>query len=385
MSSSTANPSALRVSPLYAWLLAGGVALAGASWFAWQHYHTTSTAGDADTPQMATVTTTSVREVMWQPTWEAVATLRAVQGVEIAPEVSGIVDHVALHSGEIVKQGEVLVQLLDDSDRAQLRALTAQAQLAESVLKRDRALYEIKVVSAATLDTDVHNLENAQALQQQQAAMVSKKCIRAPFSGRLGISTVTRGQYLNAGASFVSLQATDTVLLDFEIPQQQAPQLAVGRVVHATTDAWPGVTFTGTVNAIDPDVDPKTRNIQVEATIPNSDHRLTPGMYMKASVDLGVPQQQTVISQSALQFNLYGTTVFVIEPGKSVGGKPAVPVARERLVTLGQAKGNDVVVLAGIKPGERIVDNGQLKLKNNTPVRVVSPPAAIPVALSPQS
>ena len=193
-------------------------------------------------------------------------TLSAVRGVDVTSEIAGLVREVNFKSGQEVKAGDVLIQLNADSDIAQLRSFEAAAELAAVVLERDKAQLEAQAVSQAQVDSDTADLKSKRALAAQQAAMVAKKTIRAPFAGKLGITTVNPGQYLNPGDKIVTLQTIDPIYVDFYLPQKQIAGLSVGQVVNVSTDGFPDLAFPGKVSAISPKVDTATRNVQVEAT-----------------------------------------------------------------------------------------------------------------------
>ena len=219
----------------------------------------------------STVTAMKADYQQWQPQLSAVGTLRAVRGVDVTTEVAGLVRSIEFKSGDEVKAGQVLAQLNADSDIAQLHALEAAADLASTVYERDKAQLDAEAISKAQVDTDAADLKSKRAQVAQQAALVEKKTIRAPFAGKLGISTVNPGQYLNAGDKLVTLQTIDPIYVDFYLPQQQLPQVAIGQKVIARRRRVQRHTFDGKVNAINPKVDTNTRNVQIEATIPNAE------------------------------------------------------------------------------------------------------------------
>ena len=190
--------------------------------------------------------------------------------------------------------------------------------------------------------------------------------MRAPFAGRLGITTLNPGQYLNPGDKVVTLQAIDPILVDFRIPQLQLARLSKGQTLHVTTDAFPGETFEGKVTAIDPLVDSASRNFQVEASVNNSSRRLLPGMFAQVAVQSGDKKRYLTLPQTAITYNPYGATVFLAN--KSEDGKSLV--AQQVFVTVGATRGDQVAVVSGIKQGDMVVTSGQLKLKNGTPLDV---------------
>lgn len=312
-----------------------------------------------------TIATATVKYDDWQPQIGAVGTLRAVRGVDITTEVTGLVRTVDFHSGQEVAGGAVLVHLNADSDLAQEQALAAAADLADVVLKRDQVQFQAQAISQAQLDADAADLKNKRAQQAAQAALVAKKTLRAPFAGQLGITTLNPGQYLNTGDKVVTLQQLDPILVDFRLPQQDLSRVSVGQTVTLTADTWPGVSFTGHIDALNPLIDSATRNVQIEASIDNHERHLFPGMFGHLQVDAGKLVHALTLPQSAVTYNPYGATVFlVVDDGK--GGQ----TVRQNFVTLGTTRGDQVQALSGVKEGDIVVTAGQLKIKNGTPVAI---------------
>lgn len=321
----------------------------------------------AAAPAITVSVVTAVTDV-WQPQISAVGSLRAVRGVEVANEIAGLVQSVHFKSGDPVTTGQLLVQLNADSDIAQLQTLTAAVELAETVYERNKKQLIAQAVSQASLDADAADLKGKRAQVAQQKALVNKKTIRAPFAGRLGISSVNPGQYLNPGDKIVTLQALDSIYVDFYLPQQELSRVLSGQAVVAATDTYPDKKFNGKISAINPKVDPQTRNIQIEARIANPRHELLPGMYATIKVQAGVTKRYLTIPRTAVTFNPYGEAVYIVEEkGTAKDGKPSLFV-RQTFVTLGPARGDQVAILKGVKDGERIVTSGQLKLKSGSPV-----------------
>ncbi len=315
-----------------------------------------------------TVTAIKAEYKPWQPRLKAVGSLRAARGVDVTSEIAGMVRALHFSSGDDVEQGRVLVELNADADVAQLHALEASADLAQTTYERDKKQFEVQAVSQATLDSEAADLRSKRAMVEQEQALVDKKSIRAPFSGRLGISTVNPGQYVNPGDKIVTLQSLDSMYIDFYLPQQELSRLALRQTVAVTTDSYPGRTFNGRITAINPKVDPDTRNIQVEATIANPKHELLPGMFATVDVRAGAVQRYLTVPQAAVTYNPYGDTVFVVEEqGKGPQGKP-VQTVKQSFVTVGETRGDQVSILSGVKEGEMVVTSGQLKLKNGSVV-----------------
>src|ERR1035437_5092193 len=326
---------------------------------------------NAPKPSAETVTAIKVAALEWQPQLSAVGTLTAVHGVDLSTEIAGLVRQVNFKSGQDVHAGQVLVQLNADADRAQLHSLEAAAELSASVLTRDKAQLEAQAISQAQVDGDMADLKGKQALVAQQAAMVEKKTIRAPFSGKLGITTLNAGQYLNAGDKIVTLQTIDPIFIDFFLPQKQIGNLAVGQKLILSNDAYTGQVFTGKITAISPKIDTATRNVQVEATVSNAKRQMLPGMFANVSVDFGEKKRYLTLPQTAISYNPYGSTVFLLKPGEKKDDAGNAPlVAHQVFVITGATRGDQVAILKGLEEGQQVVTSGQLKLKNGTAVIV---------------
>jgi membrane fusion protein (multidrug efflux system) len=350
-------------------LVAVGIVLGGLIGYNWfKGYMMQKYMGSGPIPA-STVTAMKVDYQQWQPQLSAVGTLRAVRGVDVTSEVAGLVRGIEFKSGDEVKAGQLLVQLNADSDVAQLHSLEAAAELAATIYERDKQQLAAEVISKAQVDTDAGDLKSKRALVAQQAALVEKKTIRAPFAGKLGITTVNPGQYVNAGDKLVTLQTIDPIYVDFNLPQQQLPQVAIGQKVTLTADAYKGTTFEGKVNAINPKVDTNTRNVQIEATIPNAKRQLLPGMFATVKLNSGDEQRYLTLPQTAITYNPYGDTVFVVKASdkKDDKGNPIL-TAQQVFVTTGPTRGDQVAILKGVDPGSQVVTSGQVKLKNGSPV-----------------
>ena len=317
-----------------------------------------------------TVSTAKAEYQEWQPRLDAVGSLRAVNGADLALEAAGIVDEIHFNSGDDVKAGALLLQLRADDDIAKLHSLEASAELAQINYDRDKKQLKIQAVSQATLDADAANLKNVRAQVAEQQAVVDKKSLRAPFAGHLGIRAVDLGQYLSAGTTIVTLQALDPIYVDFILPQQTLGEIKVGQQVSMTIDTYLGQTFTGVISAINPRVDASTRNLQLRATLANPDRKLLPGMYATVDIDTGAAQRYVTLPQTAITFSAYGDSVYVVQDqGKGDNGQPQL-VARQTFVTTGPTRGDQVAILNGIKPGDTVVSAGQIKLHNGAPILI---------------
>ncbi len=318
----------------------------------------------ANPPQTVSSVVATAQE--WQPQLEAVGSLRAVNGADLSLEVLGVVDQIHFHSGDDVAAGTVLLTLRADQDIAQLHALQATADLDAINLARDQKQLKINAVSKAQVDTDEATLRNAQAQVAAQQAVVDKKTLRAPFAGHLGIRQVDVGQYLNAGTTIVTLQALDPIYVDFYLPQQALAQIRTGQKVTATVDTFPGQTFPGTITSISPLVSTATRNVAVRATLANADHKLLPGMYAKVDIDVGTEQRYVTLPQTAITYNPYGDTVYLVQSqGKDAQGHPLM-IAHQTFVTTGPTRGDQIAIIKGVSAGDTVVSAGQMKLRNGS-------------------
>jgi membrane fusion protein (multidrug efflux system) len=279
-----------------------------------------------------------------------------------------VVDSIEFDSGNDVPAGKVLLKLRPNDDFAKLEQLQAAAELAAQTLKRDQEQFAAQAVSQAVIDTDVSTLKTARAEVIAQRALIDEKIVKAPFAGRLGIRQIDIGQYLAAGTTVVTLQALDPILIDFYVPQQALRDVRPGQVVSANVDTFPGVAFPGVIESINSKVDPASRNVQIRASFRNADHRLVPGMFASVSIDAGAATSEVTLPQTAITYNPYGNTVYVVEHGSS-GGK-ARDTVQQRFVKLGDTRGDQVAVLSGVAPGDVVVSAGQMKLRNGTAIAI---------------
>jgi membrane fusion protein (multidrug efflux system) len=315
-----------------------------------------------------TVSTVEAAEQDWRTRLEAVGSLRAVRGADLSPQVAGTVSALHFESGQDVKEGTLLVELASADDVAKLQSLKATAALAKLTYDRDVRQLNAQAVSQQTVDTDLQTLRSNEALVAQQQATLDYKLIRAPFAGRLGIRQVDLGQYLAAGTVMVTLQALDPIYADFYLPQQALDQITVGQAVTTKIDTYPGQEFAGEISAINSRVDTTTRNVQVRATLKNADHKLLPGMFATVVITVGQPQRFVTLPQTAVAYNSYGSTVYIVEDkGKDANGKPQL-IARQSFVATGATRGDQIVVTSGVKPGDVVVNTGQVKLHNGSSV-----------------
>ena len=337
------------------------------------YLHIQKLIASAPKPGAQTVTSLSVTSVEWKPQTTSIANLAPVKGVELSSEVAGLVKEVLFKSGQVVKTGDPLIQLNAESELAQFNAAQASADLADVVYQRDKAQLAAQAISQAQVDVDLADLKVKRAQAALQKANLDKKTIKAPFNGKLGITAIVAGQYLNPGDKVVTLQTLNPIYADFFQPQQKISQLKVGQTVELSVDAFPDQKILGKLTTLNPKVDTSSRNIQIQATFNNPNDQLLPGMFGKVNVYLGEAQKFLTLPQTAITFNPYGSTVFVIEEeeGKTPDGKPdgkKYKVAKQVFVTTGDTRGDQVAIIKGLKAGQEVITSGQLKLKNGTPV-----------------
>lgn len=317
------------------------------------------------------VTTALVREEAWTPSIESVGSLAAVQGVNVAAELDGKIVHIAFEPGTTVKEGDLLVQQDTSTEEAQLRSAEASVTLAKVSLRRDHELMAQSTISQSELDSAEAQFKQAEAQADDIRAAISKKTIRSPFGGRLGIRLVNLGQSLKSGDPIVSLQALDPIFVDFQLPQQRLAELARNLVVRVTSDALaPNEVVEGRITAINPDVDSATRNVRVQATLANPRERLHPGMFVNTAVLLPKADRVLVIPATAVLYAPYGNSVFVVEEKKGENNGAPERMVRQQLVRLGESRGDFVAVTSGLRAGETVVTTGVFKLRNGIAVTV---------------
>lgn len=316
-------------------------------------------------PPPESVSSAAAREETWQDSLPAVGSIVAVQGVMLTAEIPGTVREIAFESGAMVARGDLLVKLDTSSEEAQLRALEAQVEWARTNVARIQSLRNENTVSQAELDQAETALKQNLANMDNVRATIAKKIIHAPFAGQLGIRQVNLGQYLESAKPIVSLQALAPVYGDFSLPQQELARIKVGLPVRVTTDTYPGKVFEGKLSAINPDLDPATRSVRVQATFANADQLLRPGMFARMEILFPEAQPVLAIPATSILRAPYGDSVYVIEPSTNAGGGLVV---RQQFVRVSRARGDYVSVVSGLKPGERVASSGLFKLRNGMSV-----------------
>lgn len=322
-------------------------------------------------PPPEAVTTTVVREEPWPANLTSIGTVVAVHGVTVSADLPGVVDRIAFESGKTVAEGTVLVELDTRQERAQLAAAEAALELSRLDLERSRGLRDGGVLSQSEYDRALARHRQDEAHVGEIEAAIARKTIRAPFGGILGIRQANVGQYLGAGDGIVPLQSLDPIYVDFSIPQQEVGRVRVGAAVEVTAPRASGapVRLSGRVTAVDSVVDAATRNVRLQATLPNPDGVLRPGMFVEAEAVLGAATPVLAVPASAIAYAPYGDSVFVVTEMKSPKGV-AYKGVTQQFVKLGRGRGDQVAVLSGLEPGQEVVTSGAFKLRSGAAVEV---------------
>ncbi|NLC60751.1 MAG: efflux RND transporter periplasmic adaptor subunit [Gammaproteobacteria bacterium] len=360
------------------WTVLVTVIVFGGVFAAWAAMQSMMNAFFDDMPQPpVAVATFDARAERWSGRLEAVGTLAAVNGTDVTTEAGGVVQKIAFEAGQPVTAGTLLVELNSAAELANLEALEASAELASVQAERWRSLGAERLVSQAEVDERATQAATARAQAESQRALIAQKRIRAPFDGELGIRRVNLGQYVAPGEPIVSLQSLDPIFLNFTLPEQELGSVREGMAVRAMVDSLEGREFKGTVTAIEPAVDPDTRNFRVQATLANPDRLLRPGSFARVEFEVGGEREVVVIPQTAVAFNPFGNVVYLVVPAEegeagAQGDDAEGPnlIARQRFVTTGRTRGDMIEVTRGLEPGETVVNGGLLRLRNDAAVVV---------------
>ncbi len=333
-------------------------------------------------PPPVTVSAIYAVTASWNPELTSIGSLNARYGVEVSAEKDGIVSDIRFLSGQEVEKGELLLELDDTMEQANLRSFEAQLKLADINFQRDKQLIAKKLVSEDQFDRSKAELDGALARVEQTRANIAKKKVRAPFAGRMGILQVDPGQFIESGTAIASLQSLETLYLDFSAPEKNLPDLVVGQIARFSVDAYPSQTFEGSVAAIDSRIDTNTRQIAVRATVDNAEQQLIPGMFASIKLVLEPAQQLVVLPKTAVSYSLYGEEVYVVEETLEDGVGKVLRVTR-KTVRSGRRQRSQMAILEGIEAGQLVVTDGQLKLSNGAEVSLANAPALEAAAAQP--
>jgi membrane fusion protein (multidrug efflux system) len=361
-------------------------------------------------PPPATVTAEAAKTETWIDRVRAIGTIVAIEGVDVAPQVGGLVTDYFFDSGYDVEKGQKLVKLDTSVEEADLADHKATLQQANLDFERHSRLVKTSAVSQAALDATIAKRDSAAAAVQKTEAIIAQKNIAAPFAGRLGLRRVEKGQYVSPGQALVWLQALDPIWVDFPVPEATIGKFAIGSQVELAADAYPGQVFEGEVEALDAKLGADTRTLMVRAKVPNPDRKLLPGMFANVAVLAGGAKDYVTVPRTAVTYGLYGDSVWVVKesaakpaeagpPTASADGvgsaiaadsapTAALPAAKaltaeRRFVRVGPSQGDRIAILEGVKAGEEVVTSGQLKLQPDAAVKVdnsgaLKPPVELP-------
>jgi membrane fusion protein, multidrug efflux system len=336
-------------------------------------------------PRPTAVAVEAVKAEKWPPELTAIGTLRAYQGILIAPQAAGIVTAKHFDSGEDVEAGALLINIDDSVEQADLTNGLAQLKNADATLARQKTLVAQGNTPQSTVDTALATRDSAAATVERTRAVIAQKAIKAPFAGRLGLRNVDLGQYVAVGTSLVTLQQLDPIYADFPVPEEALRSLAVDQAVSMTVDAIPGRNFEGKIEAIDARVSAESRNVTARAVFANPDRKLLPGMFANLTVTTGEPASVLTVARTAIVYSLYGDNVFVVraaphareEGAVSDNGAVSGLIVERRFVRVGPAQGERIAIEDGLRVGERVVTAGQIKLQAFMPV-TIDEAAALP-------
>jgi len=361
-------------------------------------------------PPPATVTAEAARTESWIDRVRAIGTMVAIEGVDVAPQIGGLVTDYFFDSGQDTEKGQRLVKLDTSVEEADLADHKATLQQANLDLERHSRLVKTSAVSQSTLDATIAKRDSAAALVQKTEALIAQKNISAPFTGRLGLRRVERGQYVSPGQALVWLQSLDPIWADFPVPEASVGKFSIGSKIELTADAFPGEVFKGEIEAFDAKLGADTRTLMVRARLPNPERKLLPGMFANVAVLSGGAKEFVTVPRTAVTYGLYGDSVWVVkqsapepaatqpatasvEPVASAIASDATPTgsidvepkltAERRFVRVGPSEGDRIAILEGVKTGEEVITSGQLKLQPGAGIKVdnsgaLKPPAELP-------
>jgi membrane fusion protein (multidrug efflux system) len=337
-------------------------------------------------PPAQTVAVAQAQTDSWVRRIPAIGTFKPVQGIDVAPQVGGIVQTLHFESGQEVAKGTILIDIDASTDQADLMSGVAQMKNADLSLSRQRELISGGNTSRATVDSAQAARDVAAAAVDRAKAIIAQKTIAAPFSGRLGIRKVDIGQYVSPGTAMVTLTQLDPIYVDFPIPEQNLAALSAGQQVEVKVDGFPGETFTGAIRSIDTRFSQDSRSVVVRAEISNPDKKLLPGMFADVAVLAGAPRTVVTVPKTGVTYSLYGDSAYVVKaaaPEAAAGSAQAATpastapidpngdlVVERRFLRIGEARGDRLEVIDGLKAGDTIVTEGQIKLMPNAHVKI---------------
>lgn len=351
-------------------LVLGGLA-GGISWYAFDFkpkFLAEVILGSPQPPQ--TIAAEAARTDSWQPQVAGIGTLAASEGIDITPQVGGVVKEINFDSGQDVTAGQLLVKLNTEQEEADLRSFEAQLLNAQTDLQRREGLAEKGLAPQAEISLLRSRRDSLQANVDRVKAVIAQKSIYAPWDGHVGLREISIGSYVAQGQKIVWLQKVDPVYADFSVTEADFGRIAMGQKVTARFNAWPDATFAGAIVTTDARMSGDSRMITVRARIANPEYKLLPGMYANVLVDSGTPQTVVTVPQTAVTFSLYGDNVFVVVPAAKLDpkAKPEELAIERRFVKAGEARDGRIAIVDGVKPGDQVVVAGQNKIDQGSKV-----------------
>jgi len=343
--------------------------------FGWKYLQQQKQAGTGG-GSPPTVSTRRVVSDRWQPALEAIGSITPTRGVVVSGEVPGIIRKIYFDSGQHVDEGELLVELDVEVDRAELAALQADRRLAEITRDRVSQIVSDNLGPRSELDEAQAKLDRVEAEIAAKQAMIRKKSIRTPFAGELGIRIVNPGQYLAPGDEIVQLVGLDPIYAEYSLPERFLSELHVGQDVVVQVQAYPGAVFEGSIYAISPSIQTASRSVRIRALLDNTDQRLRPGMFAEVDTLLEVRDSVLTLPQRAVTYNPYGESVFVVN---EADGTKTVTLTQ---IKTGQVRDGRVEIVSGLDEGTEVVSDGHNKLRNGQAISVDN--SVDPDALNPR-
>jgi len=337
--------------------------------FGWKFYKINQSMKNTPLPPPPVVAAAKVKIETWQPYLKTVGSLVAEAGIDVSNEIAGKVKAIHFESGQPVQKGQLLVEMDASTDLAELKALLAAEELAMIQFARSEKLITRNFIAKADYDQNKASLAEAHAQSDAKRAVIDKKRIRAPFSGKLGIRQVDVGQYLEEGSAIVPLQKLDTMYADFTLPESRLSEMSIGQAIDVKVQAYPDQIFNGMISAVNPVVDAGSRSVKIRATLDNPQHALQPGMFADIKITSRKKKDVLTLPDTAITYNPYGDFVFAIEPDKQGW------IVKVKQVTTGETRNGRVEIINGLKAGEKVVSAGQVKLRNGMPVVLDDKPA----------
>jgi membrane fusion protein, multidrug efflux system len=337
--------------------------------FGWKFLQISKAIKNISVPPPPVVAVSTVQKSDWQSYLTAVGSLAAVAGIEVSSEVLGKVKAIHFESGQAVRQGQLLVELDSSTDLAELNGLEAAQRLEQAKISRSKQLIARNFISKSDYDLNIATLDEAKAAVNAKKSSINKKRIVAPFTGQLDIRKVNVGQYLAPGDAIVSLQKLNPIYADFTLPEQELANLTINQDITLTVQAYPDKKFSGHISAINSGIDETTRSVKIRATLANAEQLLRPGMFAEVQVLLLKTKTVLTVPDTAITYNPYGDSVFLIE-----NGKQGTTVQLRQIVT-GETRAGRVEIIKGLAENDRVVSAGQVKLRNGIPVKLDQQPA----------